>query len=60
MAIELEEQLNASFPREGDKARLKEMIVQDLGKDVLGIDVKEVNGKVFIHYPVSMYIGIKA
>lgn len=60
MPIELEEQLNASFPREGDKARLKEMIVQDSGKDELGVDVKEVDGKIFIHYPVTMYVAEKA
>lgn len=60
MPIELEEQLNASFPREGDKARLKEMIVNDLGNNELGVDVKEVEGKIMIHYPVSMYLGEKA
>lgn len=60
MAIELEEQLNASFPLEGDKERLKEMILQDAGKDVLGIDVKEVNGQFYIHYPVSIFLARKA
>jgi ubiquinone/menaquinone biosynthesis C-methylase UbiE len=59
MPIELEEQLKASFPNKGDKERLKEMIVQDAGKDMLGVDVREVDGKFFIHYPVSIYLGRK-
>jgi ubiquinone/menaquinone biosynthesis C-methylase UbiE len=60
MAIELEEQLNASFPQEGDKERLKKMILQDVGVDALGIGVKDVNGKFYIHYPVSIFLGRKA
>lgn len=59
MPIELEEQLKASFPNKGDKERLKEMIVQDAGIDALGVDVREVNGKFFLHYPVSIYLGRK-
>jgi ubiquinone/menaquinone biosynthesis C-methylase UbiE len=59
MAIELEEQLNASFPLAGDKERLKEMILQDAGVDALGIELKDVNGQFYIHYPVSIFLGKK-
>jgi ubiquinone/menaquinone biosynthesis C-methylase UbiE len=60
MAIELEEQLHASFPLPGDKERLKEMIMQDAGKDELGVKVQVVDGKFMIHYPVSIFLGRKA
>jgi ubiquinone/menaquinone biosynthesis C-methylase UbiE len=55
MPIELEQQLNASFPQEGKKAELKQMILQDAGINALGIDVTVINERVFIHYPVSIY-----
>jgi len=59
MPIELEQQLNASFPQEGKKAELKHMILQDVGVNALGIDAREVNGQIFIHYPVSIYAAIR-
>jgi ubiquinone/menaquinone biosynthesis C-methylase UbiE len=59
MPIELEEQLTASFPQEGKKAQLKEMILQDVGVNALGIDAKEINGQIFIHYPVAVFTARK-
>ena len=59
MPIELEQQLNASFPQEGKKAELKQMILEDVGVNALGIDAREINGQVFIHYPVSIFAAVK-
>jgi len=59
MPIELEQQLNASFPQKGKKAELKQMILHDVGVNALGIDATEINEQVHIHYPVSIYAATK-
>ena len=57
MKIELEEQLKASFPE--DQQKLKTMILNDIGIDNLGINVSKENGKVYLHYPIKIYVGKK-
>lgn len=57
--VELEAQLNASFPKPGDDVRLREMITNDIGKNRLGINAQRQNGSVRFSYPISVYIGRK-
>lgn len=57
--IELESQLEASFPRPGDKARLREMITGDIGIDNLGINARKVDGRFFYTVPIAVYVGRK-
>lgn len=57
--IELEAQLEASFPRPGDKARLREMITGDIGTDGLGINARRENNNVVYTVPIAVYVGRK-
>jgi Methylase involved in ubiquinone/menaquinone biosynthesis len=59
MAIELESQLNASFPNPGDREKLRELIVNDAGKNQLGVQVAYIDGKYMLHYPIHIYTGQK-
>ncbi len=53
MKIELEEQLEASFPK--DLNALKNMIINDVGINNLGVNVIKVNNEYFINYPVHIF-----
>ncbi|ANW95568.1 hypothetical protein AXE80_04435 [Wenyingzhuangia fucanilytica] len=57
MKIELNEQLQASFP--SDSTALKNMIIADVGIDDLGINVIEINGQYFLHYPIQIFYAKK-
>lgn len=57
MQIELNEQLNASFP--SDSIALKNMILQDVGVNDLGVNVTEMDRKIFLNYPVHIFSMIK-
>jgi len=57
--IELEAQLKASFPNEGDTDKLREMITKDIGVDNLGIRAERKDGIVYYHVPISVYVGHK-
>jgi len=57
--IELEGQLKASFPKSGDEQKLREMFVKDIGIDNLGINIREINDKVFYTVPISVFVGRK-
>ena len=57
--IELEAQIRASFPREGDEPKLRQMITEDIGIDNLGINVRNESGKIVYTVPSAVYIGQK-
>lgn len=57
MKIELEEQLQASFPT--DSAALRNMVLEDIGIDKLGVNAIEMEGKVFLYYPIHIFLGKK-
>ncbi len=57
--LELEEQLQASFPRPGDERRLREMITGDIGVNELGIKARRENGRVVYTVPIKVMIGRK-
>jgi ubiquinone/menaquinone biosynthesis C-methylase UbiE len=57
MKIELEEQLQASFPT--NIITLRNMILEDVGIDKLGVNATEIDGKVFLHYPIHIFLGRK-
>lgn len=58
--IELEAQLKASFPKEGDAGRLREMITADIGVNRLGIDAHRKGAEVFYRVPIGVFAGTKA
>jgi len=57
--IELETQLKASFPKEEDIPRLRDMVTKDIDIDRLGINARKSAGKVVYTVPVSVFMGYK-
>jgi ubiquinone/menaquinone biosynthesis C-methylase UbiE len=58
--IELEAQMKASFPREGDEIRVRQMIIGDIGVDSLGINARSQGEAVIYTVPIAVYVGKKA
>lgn len=58
--IELETQLKASFPKPGDEEMIRRMVTDDVGVDRLGINAREIDGKVVYTVPIAVYVGRKA
>lgn len=59
VAIELEAQLKASFPKPGDSERLRRMITDDIGINRLGINPQRRQDQVWYTIPVAVYVGLK-
>jgi SAM-dependent methyltransferase len=57
--IELEAQLRASFPKQGDRERLRETIVADIGVNSLGIDPRKSGNTVVYSVPIGVFVGQK-
>jgi len=59
LEIELENQLNASYPNQEDRQKLRELIIKDVNVDSLGIDVKQINNTYKLYYPIQVYCAEK-
>jgi ubiquinone/menaquinone biosynthesis C-methylase UbiE len=59
MEIELETQLDASCLNDEDKRKLRLMIIQDINKNSLGVNVTLKEDKFFLYYPISIYMAQK-
>lgn len=57
--MELEKQLKASFPKEGDDEIIREIFRQDITTNKLGMDVHLVGEEIHFSYPISIYSGKK-
>lgn len=57
MTVELEAVLNASFPNEGDKERVREMIVASLDGDSMGTQTHLRGEKVIFSYPIALLVA---
>ncbi|MGD9950373.1 MAG: class I SAM-dependent methyltransferase [Desulfobulbus sp.] len=57
--IELEAQIEASFPLPGNAERLRSMITDDIGIDRFGITPKRKNGQIWYSIPIAVYVGTK-
>lgn len=57
--LELETQLQASFPCPGDGETVRQMVIGDIGMDELGINARRENGKVLYTVPISVKVGRK-
>ncbi len=57
--LELEAQLAASFPAPGDRERLRERVIADIGRDSLGINARHQNGLVRYTVPIGVFAGRK-
>lgn len=58
--IELENQIQASFPEEGGKEMIRKMITEDVGINSLGVAPFMKDGDVYYKVPISVFIGRKA
>jgi SAM-dependent methyltransferase len=57
--IELEEQINASFPMEGGAKKIREIVSGDLNANRLGINARKEGGKIYYSVPICVGVGIK-
>jgi ubiquinone/menaquinone biosynthesis C-methylase UbiE len=57
--VELEEQLKASFPNEGDDEKIREILKNDIISDMLGVDSHVKEGKIYFSYPISVFSADK-
>jgi len=57
--MELEKQLNASFPNPGDDEKIREIFRKDIGVDALGMSAHSVGNEIHFSYPISVYVGEK-
>lgn len=57
LEMELEKQLSASFPKEGDKQRLKEIFKRDINVNSLGVDAHYLDNEIHFTYPIDVYVG---
>jgi hypothetical protein len=55
--IELETQLRASFPKPGDEPIVRDVIINDIGIDSLGINARRVDDTVMYTVPIAVYVG---
>ena len=57
--MELEKQLDASFPNPGDEDKIREIFKKDLSIDSLGMKTHLVGDEIHFSYPISIYVGNK-
>jgi hypothetical protein len=55
----LEQVLKGSFPAPGDADRIRQLFVDDLGMDRLGLGVNLRDGSIRFAYPIVMLVGYK-
>jgi ubiquinone/menaquinone biosynthesis C-methylase UbiE len=57
--MELERQLTASFPKEGDDEKLRQIFKNDLTENNLGLESHLIGNEIHFSYPISVYVGRK-
>ncbi len=59
VAMELEQQLAASFPNPGDEETLRHLFASDIGHDRMGLSTHRIHGAIHFSYPILMTVGEK-
>ena len=58
--IGLEENLKASFPKEkGDVDKIRQAVIEDIGKDKIGMGSCRKGEDVYLNYPIVTFVGEK-
>jgi ubiquinone/menaquinone biosynthesis C-methylase UbiE len=57
--FDLEPVLKGSFPKPGDLDRIRQVFVDDLGVDRLGLGVRRRDGDIHFAYPIVILVGYK-
>jgi ubiquinone/menaquinone biosynthesis C-methylase UbiE len=60
VAIELEQQMAASFPNPGDEVRIRQIFNDDIGIDKLGINTHLVGNEIHYEVPITVLVAQKA
>jgi SAM-dependent methyltransferase len=60
LEMELEKQLQASFPNPGDADKIRQLFREDLSHDRLGMGAHLVGEEIHFAYPTAVIIGQKA
>ena len=55
--IELEQQMKASFPNEGDEQKIRQMLIDELSNDRMGINTHTKNGQIHYEVPITVIAG---
>ncbi|PLX69536.1 MAG: methyltransferase type 11 [Denitrovibrio sp.] len=58
--IELEAQLKASFPKDVDEQKLREMVTNDIGTNNLDINARRKGKSIIYTVPIVVYVGVKS
>ena len=57
MEVELETLMRASFPKPGYDKKLRELLVNNVGNQRLGVRVQHFNNEIRIAYPIALVAG---
>lgn len=57
LPMELEKQLSASFPNQGDDEKIRQLFRNDIGADELGVGAHLEDGKIRFSYPVTIVVA---
>jgi ubiquinone/menaquinone biosynthesis C-methylase UbiE len=57
LEVELEALLRTSFPAPGDKTKVRELLVEDLDYDRLGVGVHWQGPELYLAYPIALIVG---
>lgn len=59
LGMELEKQLHASFPNPGDEEKIRDIFLNDIGVNSLGMDAHWSGNEIYFFYPIIIYAGNK-
>ena len=57
--LELEQQLEASFPNKGDEDKIREIFQEDIKTNALGVNSHKKDEKIYFSYPISIFLAQK-
>lgn len=57
--MEVENQLKASFPNEGDEDRIREIFKNDIKTNSLGVNTHVKDDKIYFSYPITIFMADK-
>jgi hypothetical protein len=57
--MELERLLQSSFPNPGDKDKIRQLFIEDVQNNILGVNSHYVGAEIHFTYPTSMIIAQK-
>jgi len=57
--LELENQLKASFPNKGDENKIREIFINDIKVNILGMNTHLKDDKIYFSYPITIFMADK-